>query len=291
LLVYLPSSPTNIVLPNPTPAFPENTITLVTARGNVFSFQWPFQPQTFGQTDSAFSSGNMKVAYTGTYDSKNEPGVATASGGTFQPNSGYCHLENATTYPAPAGYAEELTGISGVTDTDKQGHTGVLWFMNPWITATTSSSTSANEVMESAYNGATTLYIYAVVVNNGNTAYTPTAGTIDLTWFGSNHLDGYLLGVYYNGQFFSTSASPTITPGASYYAIFKITIFMMGCWPGSTSGSCGTNQVPSSSFMWWGAASMTDAPGSNAEGLTYYAGTILASGLWVRIEPTSGSCA
>ena len=289
LLVWLPSSNPNIVLPSPTPAFPENAITLITGRGNVFTFQWPFQPQTFGQSQSAFSSGNMKVAYQGTYDSKNEPGVASASGGTVPSNSGYCHNENATSYPAAAGYAEELTGISGVTDTDKQGHTGVLWFLNPWITTTTSSSSSVKEVMESAVAGATTVYIYVVVVNNGNTAYSPTAGTIDLTWFGSNHIDGYLVGVYYNGKFYATS--PSIAPGASYYAIFKITIFTVGCWPGSSGGSCGTTTVPASSFMFWGAASLTDAPGSSAEGQNYFAGTILVSGLWVRIEPSSGSCA
>lgn len=285
LLVWLPSSNPDIVLPSPTPAFPENAVILVTARGNVFMFQWPFQPQTFGQSQSAFSSGNMKVAYqatgSGGYDSMNEPGpVASGSGGTTPSNSGYCHTENAQSYPAAAGYSEKLTGMSSAG----VGDGGVLWFLNPWITATTSSSTSAKEVMESAAASSptTTVYIYVVVVNNGNTAYTPTAGTIDLTWYGSNHIDGYLIGVYYNGQFYTTS--PSVAPGASYYAIFKITIFTIGNWPGATG-------VPSSSLMFWGAASLTDAPGSSAEGQNYFAGTILVSGLWVRIEPTAGSCA
>ena len=81
----------------------------------------------------------MKVAYTGTYDSKNEAGPrAAGSGGTAE--SAYCHKESAQSYPAPTGYAEELTGITGVMDTDHQGHTGVLWFVNPWITKTILSS-------------------------------------------------------------------------------------------------------------------------------------------------------
>jgi len=95
LLLYLPST---VTLPNPTPAFPENTITLVTARGNVFSFQWPFQPQSFGQSQSAFSSGNMKIAYQtsgGGFDSMNEPGpVASGSKGAKEGSgTGYCHGE------------------------------------------------------------------------------------------------------------------------------------------------------------------------------------------------------
>jgi hypothetical protein len=276
LLLYLP---TTVTLPNPTPAFPENTVTLVTARGNVFTFQWPFQPQTFGQSQSAFSSGNMKIAYqastSGGFDSKNEPGpVASGSGGTKEGSgTGYCHQETTymgQTYPTPTGYAEELTGMSGAG----VGDSGVLWFVNPWITATTTSST---DVMASANGGHTTVYIYVVVVNSGNTEYTPSAGTIDLTWYGSNHMDGYLIGIYYEGAFYAVPTSHPIPAGFAYYAIFKLTIFTIGNWP-------------TSSVMFWGAASLTDAPGSSAEDQSYFSGTILLSGLWIRYEATSGGC-
>jgi hypothetical protein len=257
--------PFAVSLPNPTPAFPQNTILIATSRGNVFSFQWPFQVQVFGQSQSAFSSGNIKVAYQGTYDSKNEP----ASGGSG--GNGYCHTESSQPYPAGVGYAEKLTGINNPTY-PVTGNT--LYFVNPWITST---------IMNSANNnGATNVYIYVVVINTGTTAYNPTAGTIDLTWYGSNHLDGPLIGVYYNGNFYATS--PSIAPGTSYYAIFKITIFTIGNLPW-------TVQPGTPSVMFWGAASLTNAVGSTAEDQSYFSGTILLSGLWIRYEASSGSCA
>jgi len=257
--------PFAVSLPNPNPSFPENMILLVTGRGNMFSFQWPFQPQVFGQSQSAFSMGIMKVAYQGTFDSKNEPGpVAGGSGGTG--GTGYCHTESSQPYPAGVGYSEKLTGISGVT-----GNT--LWFVNPWITGSNRNDYN-HEVMDSAVSGGTTVYIYVVIINTGNTAYSPTAGTIDLTWYGSNHLDGNLLGVYYNGKFYAPSSTPSIAPGMSYYAIFKLSIFEIG-------------NAPTSSVMLWGAASLTDA----SEDQTYFSGTILLSGLWIRYESSTGSCA
>ena len=148
------------------------------------------------------------------------------------------------------------------------------------------SSTVA--ILDSAYNGATTLYFYVIMVNTGNTAYSPTAGTIDLTWFASNHIDGSLFGVYYNGKFYSGSTSPSINSlsipaGAFYYAIFKIDyggtpIFML-------------NNPPTHSVMFWGAASITNVgtSGTSAEDQSFYSGTILSSGLWIRYEPSSGS--
>ena len=181
-------------------------------------------------------------------------------------------------YPAPPGYAEKLT-VSGLTDNN-------LWFVNPWITYGNS-----NAILNSAYNGATTLYFYVIIINTGNTAYSPSAGTIDLTWFASNHIDGSLFGVYYNSNFYSSSTSPSINSisigaGAFYYAIFKIDyssssnppIFML-------------NNPPTHSIMFWGAASITNVgtSGTSAEDQTFYSGTILSSGLWIRYEASSGS--
>jgi hypothetical protein len=247
--------PTGVALPDPNPPFPKNSIVIATSRGNVFSFQWPLQPSLFGQSQSAYSQGNMKIAYTGTgagaYDSANEPGHS----GSGTPAQGYCHEEVSKPYPAGPGYAEELTGITGY------GDSGVLWFVNPWITQTILESSS------------TTFYIYVIVINTGTSAYSPTAGTIDLTWYGSNHWDGSFIGIYYNGAFYAAANSPIIAPGAYYYAIFQSSLIM-------TQGMSGVTQ----SVMWWGGASITNGSGSTAEGLSFFSGTVLVSGLWILYQ-------
>ena len=113
--------PIAVTLPNPNPAFPQNTILVATTRGNVFSFQWPFQIQIFGQSGSAFSSGLLKVAYQQIGQHSGQVTIARmsrdqwpcGSGGTV--TSAYCHNEPLQAYPAASNYAEKLTGISGVT--------------------------------------------------------------------------------------------------------------------------------------------------------------------------------
>ncbi len=272
--------PTGIALPDPSPAFPQNAIVIVTSRGNVFSFQWPFQVSAFGQSQSAFSSGNMKIAYAGTgFDSKNEPGL----GGTGTSATGYCHTEKSEPYPAAAGYAEKLTNIPGLPAADS----GVLWFVNPWITGGNSNAILTPSGTSAALHSGTTLYIYVVVINTGSTAYSPTAGTLDLTWYGSNHFDGYLLGVYYNGGFYATA--PIIPPGAYYYAIFQIVV--LPTFIGDPPWASGI-QPGSPSVMFWGAASITNALTGSSESYEnqgFFSGTILVSGLWIRYEPSSGS--
>jgi hypothetical protein len=263
--------PVAVVLPNPTPAMPQNTVMLVTQRGNVFAFQWPFQLQIYGQSQSAFSYGIMKVAYqptsstSGGYDSKNEPGVTGKSA------SGYCHTEPLQAYPAPSYDAEQLTGINGVGT--YSGDSGVLTFVNPWITnailtnaATTGYSTNPN---------ATQIYFYVNVINTGTFAYYPVSGSIDLTWYSADHLDGLLIGVYYNGKFYPSSSTPSIAPQTYYYAIFHLNLVKLGNWNPSGSWSQGTWALP---IMFWGAASLTD----NYENGTYYSASVLVPGLWIR---------
>ena len=247
--------PTGVALPDPNPAYPQNAIIIATSRGNAFTFQWPFQASVFGQSQSAFSSGNMRVAYTGAKDSANEPLGGTPTG------NGFCHTENLQSYPAGPGYAEKLTGLG------TYGDSGVLYFVNPWLT---------NYILESG----ATFYLYVIIVNTGLTSYTPSAGSLDLTWYGSNHIDGSLIGDYYNGAFYAAASAPSIPPGAFYYAIFESTEV-------TTTGMNGITY----SVMWWGGASVTNGSGSNAEGNGYYSGTILVSGLWIRYEANSGSCA
>jgi hypothetical protein len=256
-------------LPDPSPAVPQNSILIATSRGNVFSFQWPVPLQVFGQSGSAFSSGNMKVAYqsiSGGYDSKNEPGV----GGSGTSATGYCHKESLQNYPAASNYAEELTGITGV------GVTGnALYFVSPWVT---------NTILTSTINGATQMYIYILVTNTGKTPYTPIAGSIDLTWYGSNHLDGTLLGVYYKGTFYSTASAPSypnlITQSTSYYAIYKIN-------QATTKYGNPLPQGAITAAMFWGDASINDWAGSCSsscswESYGYYSATMLVAGLWIR---------
>jgi len=261
LIFALPLTPNAVTLPDPNPAVPQNTIMLVTSRGNVFSFQWPMQLQIFGQSQAAFSTGIMKVAYqsiSSGYDSKNEPGpVAGGSGGTV--SSGYCHSEPLENYPAASNYAEKLTGITGLAS----GTT--LYFVNPWIT---------EQILQSVVNSATQLYIYVILINTGTIAYTPTAGSVDLTWYSADHLTGTLYGIYYNGVFNTAANAPPIIPLSDYYAIYQVNTFKLD------------NPLPQggmSSVMFWGDASVTDGTGANQnEGATYYSGDVLLSGLWIR---------
>jgi hypothetical protein len=165
-------------------------------------------------------------------------------------------------YPAASNYAEKLTGISGL----QSGTT--LYFVNPWVT---------NTILVSTRNidggpATTQMYIYVILINTGKTAYKPTSGSIDLTWYGQNHLDGTLLAVYYKGTSYAAASAPSITPGSNYYAIYKMNTMKLDLWPPANSAS----------IMFWGDASITDGTGSNSEDQTYFSGTVLLSGLWIR---------
>jgi hypothetical protein len=216
-----------------------------------------------GQSQSAFSAGIVKVAYQTTssgYDSKNEPGHGGAGG------SGYCHEEPSQSYPAGASYAEELTGINY----PNVGDSGVLWFVNPWVTQTI-FGTAAN----GPTSNTTTLYLYVNITNTGNTNYTVASGSLDLTWYGSNHIDGSLIGIYYGapGTFYAIGSTQTVAPTKSFYAIFRITELTLdtaggGTWPPANDAS----------VMFWGSASLTD----NKKDATFVGGVSLSSGLWIR---------
>jgi hypothetical protein len=253
----------------PSGSFTQNTILVVTSRGNDFSFQWPFPFQMGGQSQSAFSAGIVKVAYQGAspgYDSKNEPGpVAGGSGGTV--TSGYCHSEPSQPYPAGASYSEELTGINyaGVVDS------GVLWFVNPWVTQTIFGTAS----VQNPGGATTTLYLSVNITNTGNTPYTVAGGSLDLTWYGSNHIDGSLIGVYYGaapGAFYAIGSTQTIAVGKSFLAIFEVTELTL------STGGGGTWPPPNdASVTFWGSASLTDS----TKDASFVGGVSLSSGLWI----------
>jgi hypothetical protein len=223
----------------------------------VFTFQWPVPLQVYGQSQSAFSSGIMKVAYVGYngggYSSSNEPAF-TGKAAT----STYCHTETGETVTGIHGVGGSGVGVSGST----------LYFVYPWITDTILES-AANNNSSDITTAYTQLYAYVLVINTGQASYTPTAGSIDLAWYSANHLNGVLIGVYYKGTFYPPASAPSITPSTSYYAIYEITTHY-------------TNNNPSSAVMFWGDASVTDGSGSNAEDSTYFSGTVLVPGLWIR---------
>jgi hypothetical protein len=275
--LYLPST---VVLPFTYP--PTNTIFIVTSRGNVFSFQWPFRFQTGGQSQSAFTAGILKVAYTQAtssgYDSAKEP-AAGGSGGT-----GYCHSESSQTYPAGASYAEKLTGITAPAGDPAVGDSGNLWFVNPWVTGgipTTVFETACNNSCPANQPGGTnttTLYLAVNITNVGNIPFTVAAGGLDLTWYGSNHIDGGLIGMYYNAtgtpQFYGVDSGQTVAVGKSFVAIFRITEVQLGGWPPANHAS----------VMFWGSASFSDNTGgkTGGEDSTFVGAVSLLSGLWIR---------
>ena len=286
----------------------QNTVFVVTSRGNVFSFQWPFPVQILGgQSQSAFSSGIIKIAYQDILDHNVLQGsdLCTAPTGGNPPNSGtysgcdsshdyygvntspwpsapYCHNElealDSETYLAPTNYAEEITGINyaGVSNYGNAQNGGTLYFLNPWITL---------PILEDARTDAssnpptTQIYIYINITNTGGTPYTVAGGTIDLTVAGSTHIDGILIGIYYNATGNSPSSNQwwfpasstqtqTVAVGKSFYAIFKVTQIMLDLsYLGSAS-------------MFWGSLSLTNG----IEGTGFVGGTGLSSGLWMRMS-------
>jgi len=261
VLLFLPSS---VNLPSVSVSL--NTIVIVTTRGGTFSFQWPFQLQNGGQSQAAFSTGTMKIAYqaakgSGGYDSAYDYKSATGhTAGT------YCHNEPLGTYPAGSNSAEQLS-VPGVPD-----GSGVLTFVNPWITQKIFSQPNGvyNSGTPTSPTNKTTLYIYVNVTNTGTIAYSVLGGTMDLTWYGSNHVDGGLIGIYYGlptGTFYTVGTAPAILPGKYFYAIFRVASLTLGDWTPPTFG-----------VMFWGSASLTDS----AEDLTFIAGVGLMSGLWIR---------
>jgi hypothetical protein len=288
VFLALPSNATtgklNVLLPSL--LYSENTILIATRRGNVFSFQWPLPLEIIGgQSQAAFSTGIIKVAYQDIStaggalcsppSNSTQGPTSTGSGcdsskeyygasGNNWPSPPYCHDEPEKAYVAPTNYAEQLTGISGV-----KGNT--LYFVNPWITL---------EVLENARTDLSTspttqLYMYINITNVGSTPYVVAGGSLDLTYSGSTHIDGTLIGIYYNATGTATgpfwyAATPTQTQtvgvGKSFYAIFQITLV----------------QVDLSNFeasaMYWGSLSLTN----NIEGTGFVGGVGLSSGFWIR---------
>jgi hypothetical protein len=114
------------------------------------------------------------------------------------------------------------------------------------------------------------MYYLVNATNTMSTSIVASAGTIDLTWYGSNHVNGQLFGVYYGGKFYCENTActpvtpPTMTSGSQFYAIYKISDIELNNFPGNA--------------FFIGSAAITN----NAEGATYYSAQLAIDGLWVR---------
>jgi hypothetical protein len=218
----------------------------------------------------------MKVAYqcppsncgNPGYDSKNEPGVTGGS------SSGqYCHKESLTSNPT-SERPQEFTGIT--VGGQPIGDGGDLWFVNPWVTQTIFDNACSVANGCSVANE-TTLYLYVNITNTGTIPYNVAGGTLDLTWYGSNHIDGALIGIWYNPgtgfSFYPITSPQTVAVNNYFYGIFRITGVELneggsGTWPPTGNAS----------VMFWGTLSLTD----NKEDTTFVGGVALSTGLWIR---------
>ena len=309
VLLYLPST----IISLPSSAASQNTIQIVTSRGNVFSFQWPIQIQIGGQSQSAFSAGIVKIAYQQEAtspappagvcdtqwgcDSMNEPGpYAGGSGGKTPGNGTQCHSEPPSNppYPPGASYAEKVgSTLNPVTAWSQTlgkvapvGDSGVLWFVNPWVTNLIFVSAANGQFANNVWSNHTTLYLSVNITNTGTNNYTVAGGSLDLTWYGSNHIDGSLIGIYYNaskttGPLFYPIGSPQkIVPTKSFQAIFRVTLLSLNCSGSactSGTGGNGDSWPPATGVMFWGSASLTDS----TEDASFVGGVSLSSGLWI----------
>ena len=181
-----------ITLPNVT-LTPSNSIWIVTNRGRIFSFNWPFPPAGQGVPGAGspptIYTGVMMVAYNGTDNS------ATDS----------CHSEKGITLPAG-------------------GTSRTLHFVNPWIATT---------VMTDVAGGTTNLYVAVYSTNSlsvqiafswgGMVILTADASDASKPWF----IGGPYVGIVYNQsgirQFTPAGTNVPINPGGDYYLVFQLT--------------------------------------------------------------------
>ncbi len=238
-----------------------NSIALVTARGRVFSFQWPIPPSGVA-TVSYLTTGVMWIAYQGSgnpgYASSNEPvAVSDGSGGTAVAGK-YCHSEPNST--------EVLTG----------SYYGNLWFVNPWVTMTI-----FDDAFPTSGSNHTSLFAAVKVINDQAGPIVITRGNMFLqvvvpqgTTRGLAQvltLGGPLVGTFYNGAFTPAGSQTTVPSTYAVLLIYKINIWS---WAGSSGNP------PSGGITFSGMATMTnDQEGGNP---TYFSGTTVLDGLYVK---------
>lgn len=274
---------------NPSPAILHSADTYdfeaVTTRGNIAQIRYPFasaSSTSMGTTISTTISTTTETTLSTTLSTTISTTTSITSSTTlYTTTSMTTSTTISTTITTNGGLPEMISGAlmiayqakdaqgynSGPTDSCHQetpltltGLSGLqtgttLYFLNPWLTTT---------VLNSAYNSHTAMYYLVNATNTKKTSIVASAGTLDLTWYGSNHLDGSLLGVYYLGQFYTPASAPTITPGSQFYAIFKTDHVTLSSFPGNV--------------FFIGSAAITN----NVKGTTYYSAQLAIDGLWVR---------
>jgi hypothetical protein len=254
--------PIAMTLPNVT-VTPSNSIWIVTMRGRVFSFTWPFPAvgQNAGGAGSqmSISTGSMKVAYTGTFNS----------------GSDTCHQETPTRLSA--------------------GNAGTLSFLNPWV-KTNVLTTAASDIptgnfphLSSGCTWGQCLYISVHSKNTLNSSITFSWGQmVMLTAKASPNLKQYFIGGPYIGivvmnatppPFFSYGTPVKLAKGTEFYLIFLITNAVYTAPSSSTY----------SGDLFTGTATMNNAFSNQAEGSnpSYMGFVIFLDGLYVR---NNGGC-
>ena len=206
--------PFSITLPNVTMT-PSNSVWIVTTRGRIFSFNWPFPSAGQGLpgagTPPIVYTGVMTIAYNGTYNS------ATDS----------CHTEKGMTLPA---------GGAGTT----------LHFVNPWITTTVMNSVGGGTNLYVAVYSSNSLSVALTLNWGAMVILTADASSNSKPYF----IGGPYVGIIYNRtgvrQFTGAGTSVTLNPGNDYYLIFQITQEVIGGFtaPGdSFSGTAAMNNA------------------------------------------------
>ena len=247
--------PQGITLPNVT-LTPSNSIWIVTNRGRIFSFNWPIPTagQGVGGTGTPLNleAGSMEIAYNGTgtgaHNSRNDP----------------CHKE--TPQPLPAG-----------------GQGTTLYFLNPWITPTILSATTATTSLSQLCWQC--LYVSVYSENTLTTVISFSWGQIAiLTARASSNSDPFFLGGPYvgivlNNQFYPYGTDVAVQPGQTFYLIFKI-MFINYSPASSGSGDLFTGTATVNNL---GPAYGTT---SGTIGAEYQSFVIVLDGLYVR----SGGC-
>ena len=229
------------------PSSPANTIWIVTARGRVFMFQYPFaaNPLAIPGFTPNLIRGDAKIAWC-------QSGNCAGAGGSSQLS---CHSEPYEVRSGPPAV-------------------GNLYFVNPWIDPT---------IMEGAAGGSELIYVYVRLNNTSGGQLTLSQGTIILEAAdaGSNakmyFAGGPYLGVYYPVTSTSlTTGTATIdplTPGApgdkngTFIALFQL----------ATYDHSMKNSIPNGAIF-----TGTIAVNNQAEDNTYSTLLAFTEGVYVR---------
>jgi len=195
------------------PLSPANSISIVTTRGRVFTFLWPFaaNPLVIPGFTPNLVRGFTKIAWK--YTQPPPPDSGPAAG---------CHAEGTEQRQGP-------------------GSTGNLYFVNAWL------DPSVVKDAAKPNNPSVTIYVYTRLNNTTGIPLTLNSGTIILETAdaGSNQkiyfMGGSYVGVYYPVSSAILNPSETIdvlnigVPGrnGTFIAVFKLSSFDQTLWSGA----------------------------------------------------------